>query len=151
VKLRVRKQNCQQCVNQSQDIPLPECQRIEDVTNTYKNFFNASRYYKGRTAILGCPVPCQQISYSFELSHMHPNSVIGTGNLTSVADSEQFYMLMMIFRSLDIEKHVETLVYDAGNFFAAVGGNLGLFLGFSCLSIIFAGIDLLVRICIQKW
>ena len=42
---------------------------------------------------------------------------------------------------MDFEKEEETLVYDSGNFFAAVGGNLGLLLGFSCLSIIYAGID----------
>jgi hypothetical protein len=42
---------------------------------------------------------------------------------------------------LDVEERVETLVYDAGNFLAAVGGNLGLLLGFSCLSTVFTLID----------
>jgi hypothetical protein len=50
---------------------------------------------------------------------------------------------------MDVEKQVESLIYDAGNFFAAVGGNLGLFLGFSCLSIIFATIDFLVRVFLK--
>ena len=45
---------------------------------------------------------------------------------------------------MDVEKQEETLVYDSVNFFAAVGGNLGLFLVFSFLSIVYAGIDLIV-------
>jgi hypothetical protein len=36
-----------------------------------------------------------------------------------------------------VQKQVEVLVYDFGGFIAAAGGNLGLCLGFSCLSILF--------------
>jgi len=50
---------------------------------------------------------------------------------------------------MDVEKQVESLIYDAGNSFAAVGGNLGLFLGFSCLSMVFATIDFLVRVFLK--
>ena len=35
----------------------------------------------------------------------------------------------------------ETLLYDAGGFLAAAGGNLGLLLGFSCLSVLFASVE----------
>jgi hypothetical protein len=41
-------------------------------------------------------------------------------------------------RSL-VEEKMETLVYDEANFLTATGGNLGLFLGFSCFSLL-AGI-----------
>ena len=44
-----------------------------------------------------------------------------------------------------IEDQVETLIYDFGGFVAAAGGNLGLFLGFSCLSVTFAAVDRLVQ------
>jgi hypothetical protein len=40
-----------------------------------------------------------------------------------------------------VEEQVETLIYDAGGFLAAAGGNLGLFVGFSCLSVIFSILD----------
>ena len=36
---------------------------------------------------------------------------------------------------------METLDYDVGTFWTSVGGNLGLFLGFSCLSVLFAIVD----------
>jgi hypothetical protein len=38
-----------------------------------------------------------------------------------------------------VEEKMETLVYDEANFLTATGGNLGLFLGFSCFSLL-AGI-----------
>jgi hypothetical protein len=42
--------------------------------------------------------------------------------------------------SLSVEEHFETLVFDGGSLLAAAGGNLGLFLGFSCLSLIFSAL-----------
>jgi hypothetical protein len=47
--------------------------------------------------------------------------------------------------SLIVEERVETLVYDVGSFLAAAGGNLGLFLGFSCLSVFLYIIKLVMR------
>ena len=43
---------------------------------------------------------------------------------------------------MDTEVRTETLVYDTVNFLSAIGGNLGLFVGFSCLSVVFTLIDL---------
>ena len=54
------------------------------------------------------------------------------------------------FESALVEEQVENLVYDAGNFLAAMGGNLGLFLGFSCLSILFSFINYLKKIFNKK-
>ena len=47
-------------------------------------------------------------------------------------------LLELVYDSPLVEERVETLVYDAGNFLTAVGGNIGLFLGFSCLSVLFS-------------
>ena len=47
-------------------------------------------------------------------------------------------LLTIRFKKLFVEEHVETLIYDTGNFLAQAGGNLGLFLGFSCLSMLLA-------------
>ena len=54
---------------------------------------------------------------------------------------DKYYALFVAYESMDFEKEEETLVCNSGNCFAAVGGNLGLLLGFSCLSIIYAAID----------
>jgi hypothetical protein len=38
------------------------------------------------------------------------------------------------YRSLLVEERVETIVYDLESLMTSIGGNLGLFLGFSCFS-----------------
>jgi len=47
----------------------------------------------------------------------------------------------VFYSTLDVKEVVETLVYDVGDFLAAAGGNLGLLLGFSCLSVLLAVIN----------
>jgi hypothetical protein len=44
---------------------------------------------------------------------------------------------------MDTEERMETLTYDLGNFLVAAGGNLGLFLGFSCFSLMVTFIEYL--------
>jgi hypothetical protein len=44
---------------------------------------------------------------------------------------------------MDTEERMETLTYDLGNFLVAAGGNLGLFLGFSCFSLMLTFIEYL--------
>jgi len=47
---------------------------------------------------------------------------------------------------MDVEEKTETLVYDLGTFLAALGGNLGLALGFSCLSILLGIVNYLTQL-----
>ena len=46
------------------------------------------------------------------------------------------FSIHLFYSTLNVEELVETLVYDRGNFLAAAGGNLGLMLGISCLSVL---------------
>ena len=52
-------------------------------------------------------------------------------------------MMSIGYETLNSELHFETLIYDTGNFLTQIGGNLGLFLGVSCLSVITDLIELL--------
>ena len=49
------------------------------------------------------------------------------------------------YDTLLVEEKIETLVYDIGSFLASAGGNLGLFLGFSCLSVLIAAVEALQK------
>jgi hypothetical protein len=49
---------------------------------------------------------------------------------------------LIFFSSFVIEESIETLVYDFGGFLAALGGNMGLALGFSCMSLLFSVLNL---------
>jgi hypothetical protein len=51
--------------------------------------------------------------------------------------------LILAYETLSVEEQFETLVFDIGSLLAAAGGNLGLFLGFSCLSLLFSLLDYL--------
>jgi len=94
-------------------------------------------------------MPCRQITHKFATSEFHRNSWVQVRYPYSEEYLDNYYTFYVSYSSLDVEKQVESLIYDAGNSFAAVGGNLGLFLGFSCLSIIFATIDFLVRVFLK--
>ena len=59
------------------------------------------------------------------------------------------FELFIIFNTCTVERRVETLVYDFPTFLAAAGGNLGLCLGCSCLSMLF-GITKIIKIVAQR-
>ena len=84
---------------------------------------------------IGCPLPCRQLNYKLNLDLYHKNS-FGTSN-SSIKDTERYFDLEYRFLTLFVEEKIESLEYDIGSFLAAAGGNLGLMLGFSCLSVLF--------------
>ena len=86
-----------------------------------------------------------QIRQSYILTPFSRNNRIEPRNSNPKDFNQNYYTIAIMYNSLDVEKQEETLIYDFGNFLAAIGGNLGLFLGFSCLSIIFAGVDLIMK------
>ena len=63
-----------------------------------------------------------------------------------IPDNDFEYALNVYSASNLIEEQIETLLYDFGGFIAAAGGNLGLFLGLSCLSMVFALVDKAIEI-----
>ena len=53
--------------------------------------------------------------------------------------------LTIAYSSLLIEERVETYVYDMENLLTSIGGNLGLFLGFSCFSSILVLLEFIFK------
>ena len=89
-------------------------------------------------------MPCHQLRHNYIVTNFHKNNLVVPAYPIPPDYAENYYFIFAAFSSMDIEKHEEALIYDFGNFFAVVGGNLGLFLGFSCLSIVYTGVDLFV-------
>ena len=79
--------------------------------------------------------------------YYHKTTYIDVENVDSL--DNEFY-LTLSFSTIDTEERVESLVYDLGNFFAAAGGNLGLFLGFSCLSGLLTSLELIFQYVVKK-
>jgi hypothetical protein len=72
--------------------------------------------------------------------------------LAPVVDTsgEAAVIFSLEYERLVVEEEVETLMYDATNFLAQAGGNLGLFLGFSCLSLLLSLLTCLENILKSK-
>jgi hypothetical protein len=76
---------------------------------------------------------------------VHSNSVIDPLNEQQL-DVNKSYVFSFCYFFMDVEEKTETLVYDLGTFLAALGGNLGLALGFSCLSILLGIVSYLTQL-----
>ncbi len=77
---------------------------------------------------------------------LHSSELQFIGDLISdTGGSIDFFLLYLYFGTLDVEERIDTLDYDFESFLAAVGDNLGLFLGFSCLSVLLGFVRLLKR------
>ena len=84
--------------------------------------------------IATCPLPCKQTTYDLNVKAFHANSWLDPNNTTGMVNVTSVTLLNVFYETLSTEEKVETLMYDVSSFLAAAGGNLGLFLGFSCLS-----------------
>jgi hypothetical protein len=87
----------------------------------------------------------EQTIFESKVSKFHKNY-----NSEKVVDlkstNKSFLYFSFGYETFNKKKHSKNLIYDTGNFLTQVGGNLGLFLGFSCFSVILAIIE-----CLNKW
>ncbi len=92
---------------------------------------------------IGCPLPCRQIHYKISLDYVHKYGweVFDDESKNSTEKKVDHFSLEYRYSTLFVEERIESYDYDVGSFLAAAGGNLGLFLGFSCLSVMFATIN----------
>ena len=93
----------------------------------------------GNTSEYNCTLPCQHIGYNIKVMYYHRNS------LYNKFSDPKVFILYVNYLTLMVEDRTETLNYDVANFLAAAGGNLGLMLGFSCLSLLYLGLQ-----CFEK-
>jgi len=127
------------CGKESNLVDLKECEEEESAWNAYQVFNNITDELFNSPWTLGCPLPCRQITYTIDLGYSHANTeAVREADEKAHLSSNGIFKLHIYYKTLNVEERKENLVYDAGSFFAAAGGNLGLFLGFSCLSAVFA-------------
>ena len=90
--------------------------------------------------------PCQFTSYNAETLSYDRNSIMGhrtirnlfyTANMT-FAPKDNHTNLLINYPSMDVEVSQKVKILDASSFVSSVGGNLGLFIGFSFLDTFFA-------------
>ena len=110
-------QDCTQCDHQCQSPLLGAQTRIAAM----------ERHLEPKQAILQCLKPCQFTTYiesrleKYEMTYLKP-------------DPNEAYFELVLNHVRTVEK--EVLVYDTNDMIAAIGGFLGLFLGFSFFGVI---------------
>jgi len=120
-----------------------ECQNVKAANETLAKWVDLI-YMKGKNILLRqCPIPCEQTVFDVQISYYHKNTFFWAEEVKNEYEKKQ--ILYLGYETFDTEKHTETLIYNTGNFLTQVGGNLGLFLGFSFFSLILTTIE-----CIKK-
>jgi hypothetical protein len=118
---------------------LDICKDQISAQNTFRKFVDLAYSIERKNWLSACPIPCKQTIYEASVRNYHKNSVFTNPKEPNDYNVAHF---SIAYETFLIEVSVETLVYDIGSFFTAVGGNLGLFLGVSCLSVLLGIIKL---------
>ena len=122
---------------------LPECADEKEGMLSLKAFQGVINEFVASPEKFGCPLPCERTMFTYDVIDTHQNSVIlQTSEIH--AEEKDSYMFFFFYKTFLVEQRVETLIYDFGGFLAAAGGNLGLCLGFSLLSILINFTQLLI-------
>ena len=115
---------------------LPLCSTSGLAQAVVQEFYAKLQSFTDHPDDFGCPVPCTTISYHSNIQYYgRPNEIY--------ANKLGHFNLSVFYDNLAVEERTETLIYDLSNFLSAAGGNLGLLMGFSCLSVLLAIIKLL--------
>jgi len=83
-------------------------------------------FSKGNLPLLPkCPLPCEQTVFDVKLFNFHLDNYLGKGEESAEDIKKSAIIFTVGYETFAVHEHVETLVYDAGNFLTQVGGNLG--------------------------
>ncbi|KXJ18124.1 Acid-sensing ion channel 3 [Exaiptasia diaphana] len=123
-----------------------------------RNDSSADELAKVRPNNCGCPIACKEITYttvqslayfpSRSFMEMYANDTQNL-NLALWEIRARFMTVVAYFEELNTEVSIEKPFYDINDFGSDLGGNLGLFLGCSVLTIM-EFLDLLIMYCCQK-
>lgn len=124
------------------------------------------KYGKFNPNSCACPVPCTEIRYHVQASMAYapsnhlwdtifPMYNMSTNNTEKVVEFQNYIRQRMAqvniyYESLDTEVTREKPAYDFNDFGSDVGGNMGLFLGCSLLTLC-EFVDLIVIMCLRCW
>ena len=103
-------------------------------------------------------VPCLTSTFTFESSEFEKSIPI-TANTTAtyrqmiqltVPNNTDTYSVALNFESTDVVLSEEIQLTTLPDFISAVGGNLGLFIGFSCLPVLLNATEFFRRLKLQN-
>ena len=109
-------------------LSLPVCKTPEETIEHLKSIRRMSRAtLNSRLNSNLCPRPCAKINYEF--SH-----IVQSDFYPKDHKKENRSIITLNYQDVRTRLGNERLLYDFNDIVAAIGGSLGLFLGFSCLN-----------------
>ena len=128
---------------------IPECKGNADFTssmNQHYNIFSVERLYLLELHIRFISAPCYTSTYKTKITSSTYQS---NGDLArAVTDlyrkrvgikgvnSTESYVIVLNYENSDVVISEELQLYTLPDFISSIGGNLGLFVGFSCLPVL---------------
>ena len=95
--------------------------------------------------------PCKTTTYESNLLQMMQNPFDMWGNQRKVNSKSFERIISMYYTTSDIATYTENRLIDFSGFVSAIGGNLGLFLGFSFLGILFSFYECFENVLLSKY
>ena len=126
-------------------VEVPLCNSAESAADVYRHLLEYYDTFLFDSKDTKCLVPCTQTGYDYQISYYSKPGF--SSSQKPDVDASNYFYLITFFTRMETEERTEVLVYDMVAFLSAAGGNLGLFVGFSCLSVIFALIDVSWELC----
>ena len=107
----------------------------EKIWEIESNFYQKPEDY-------GCLLPCTTHSFNPKLNTFHDKKT---------NDSSSMMYILVYFSSTTVERKEEYFLYDIMSLGSSLGGNMGLFLGYSLLSMVLSLINFLERCILDAY
>ena len=114
---------------------VPECSDLPAANRSYWIYNDYMKLFVERPWDFGCLPPCRSVTYKISLDYYHANNDLETDDVSDI--SPESFVLFSGYLSNMVVEEIESLEHDVGSLLVSAGGNLGLFLGFSVLSILY--------------
>jgi hypothetical protein len=118
------------------------CNESSSAQKTYDQTMIVASNVFSNISNYNCPVPCSQKGFNYNMKYFHQNSWVETGNSSL---SQTIAIITVSYSTLLVEERKETIIYDLECLLTSLGGNLGLFLGFSCFSTLIDGLKFIFK------
>jgi len=118
---------------------LGVCQDDKSAADTFSALDDQLNQFSISPSEYGCPMPCRHTTYKLKVIYLHMNAWFDRYNLSRYPRGT--FSINYYYETLDVEETMENLVMDLGGLLAEAGGNIGLLLGFSLISLVFSFIE----------
>lgn len=123
---------------------IVECNGVKESSMALGEIFDDGLPQMRKDAF-SCLPSCQKTSFDIEIHRIHENSFLKTSDNQGYFAIDTF-CISLAFQTLLVEIKTEMFIFDLSSFLSAVGGNLGLALGFSCLTVLRSSIKYLISV-----